>query len=117
MLGLLATTTAALLVLVLLFATFIGALGLFGTERGLALLRRQAWFRRFEMLPPSELRFRGMVSLGFGICCFAAILTLKLFVPEASVGAALALGIISVVAITMGAALLERAAHLDERNR
>jgi hypothetical protein len=114
MLGLLATTTTALFVLGLLFATLVGAAVTLESERGLALLRRQAWFRRFEQLGPAELRYRGLVSLGFGLCSFAAILTLKLLVPELGVGAGLTLAIIAVVAITMGAALLERAAHLDE---
>jgi hypothetical protein len=117
MLGILVTTTAALLVLVLLFATLVGAVLMLESEHGLALLRRQAWFRRFEQLPPSELRYRGLTSLGFGLCSFAAILTLRLLVPEVGVWTGLALGVISVVAITMGAALLERAAHLDERKR
>src|SRR5690242_11889860 len=115
MLGLLATTTAALFVLALLFATLVGAVVLLESDRGLAMLRRQAWFRQFEMLPPSELRHRGLISLGFGLCCFAAILTLKLLAPATGVWTALALGTICVIAITMGAALLERAAHLDER--
>jgi hypothetical protein len=114
MLGLLATTTTALFVLGLLFAALVGAALMLESERGLALLRRQAWFRRFEQLSPAELRYRGLVSLGFGLCSFAAILTLKLLVPELGVGAGLTLAIIAVVAITMGAALLERAAHLDE---
>jgi hypothetical protein len=115
MLALLATTTTALFVLGLLFAALVGAALTLESERGLALLRRQAWFRRFEQLGPAELRYRGMVSLGFGLCSFAAILTLKLLVPEFGVGAGLTLAIIAVVAITMGAALLERAAHLDDR--
>jgi hypothetical protein len=117
MLGILVTSTAALLVLGLLFATLVGAVLALENERALALLRRQAWFRHLELLPPTELRNRGIVSLGFGVCSFAAILTLKLLVPESSAWAALALGVMCVVAITMGAALLERAAHLDERDR
>ena len=115
MLGILATTTGALVVLALLFATLVAGVVALESERGLAWLRRQAWFRRFEMLPPPELRYRGLVSLGFGICSFAAILTLKLLIPDVGVWTALALGIICVVAITMGAALLERAAHIDDR--
>jgi hypothetical protein len=114
MLGLLTTTTTALFMLGLLFAALLGAVLTLESEQGLALLRRQAWFRRFEQLSPAELRYRGLVSLGFGLCSFAAILTLKLLVPEFGVGAGLSLGMIAVVAITMGAALLERAAHLDE---
>jgi hypothetical protein len=117
MLGILATTTTALLVLALLFATLLGAVLALESERGLALLRRQAWFRRIEMQSPAELRYHGLVSLGFGLCSFAAILTLKLLMPGLGIWAGLALGVISVVAITMGAALLERAAHLDERDR
>ena len=114
MLGILATSTAALLVLGLLFATLVMAMLALENERGLALLRRQAWFRHLEMLRPPELRYRGLVSIGFGVCSFAAILTLKLLMPESSMWPALALGVMCVVAITMGAALLERAAHLDE---
>jgi hypothetical protein len=117
MLGIFATTTAALIVLALLFATLLGAVLALESEQGLALLRRQAWFRHLELLSPAELRYRGLVSLGFGLCAFAAILTLKLLVPELGMWAALALALISVVSITMGAALLERAAHLDERDR
>jgi hypothetical protein len=117
MLGILATTTVALIVLGLLFATMLAAVLAFESEQGLALLRRQAWFRQLELLPPPELRYRGLVSLGVGLCSFAAILTLKLLVPEFGIWAGLALGVMSVVAITMGAALLERAAHLDERDR
>jgi hypothetical protein len=115
MLGLLATTTTALFLLGLLFAALVGAALTLESERGLALLRRQAWFRQFEQLSPPELRYRGLVSLGFGVCSFAAILTLKLLMPEFGVGAGLSLAVIAVIAITMGAALLERAAHLDER--
>lgn len=114
MLGLLATTTTALFVLGLLFATLLGAALALESESGLALLRRQAWFRRFEQLRPAELRYRGFISLGFGLCSFAAILTLNLLVPDFGVSAGLSLAVIAVVAITMGAALLERAAHLDE---
>ncbi len=113
MLGLLATSTAALVVLALLFATLAAGVLALDSDRGMALLRRQAWYRRFEMLPPTELRYRGLISLGFGICSFAAILTLKLVIPETGVWTAMTLGTISVVAITMGAALLERAEHLD----
>lgn len=114
MLGLLATTTFALFVLGLLFATMVGAVLALENDSTLALLRRQAWFRRFEQIGPAELRYRGLISLGFGLCSFAAILTLKLLMPEFGVGAGLSLAVIAVVAITMGAALLERAAHLDE---
>lgn len=113
MLGLLATTTAALIVLALLFALLVAAGLVLESERGLAYLRRQLWFRRFEMLPPSELRHRGLISLGFGICSFAAILTLKLLAPATGVWTALALGVMTVIAITLGAALLERAAGLE----
>jgi hypothetical protein len=114
MLGLLATTTTALFVLGLLFATLVGVTLTLESERGLALLRRQAWYRRFEQIGPAELRYRGFISIGLGLCSFAAILTLKLLVPQFGVGAGLSLAVIAVVAITMGAALLERAAHLDE---
>lgn len=114
MLGLLATTTGALLVLGLLFAALIGVALTLESERGLALLRRRAWFRRFEQLSPAELRYRGMISLGFGLCSFAAILTLKLLVPEFGVWGGLSLAVIAVVAITMGAALLERAGLLSK---
>lgn len=114
MLGLLATTTTALFLLGLLFAALVGAALTLESERGLALLRQQAWFRRFEQLSPPELRYRGLVSLGFGLCSFAAILTLKLLVPDFGAGVGLSLAVIAVVAITMGAALLERAEFISE---
>jgi hypothetical protein len=113
MFGFLATSTGALLALGLLFLLLVGGTLALESEQTRALLRRFAWYRRFELLPPAELRFRGLVALGAGVCSFAALLTLKLFVPEVGVWSALALGMLCVVAITLGAALLERAAHLD----
>jgi hypothetical protein len=68
-----------------------------------------AWFNRFTQLPPSELRHRGMIAVGVGVCCFAALLTLKLFAPV-PMWCALIFGIGAVVSITLGAVLLERAA-------
>ena len=113
MFGLLASSTGPLLALGLLFLLLVGGTLALESDQVRALLRRYAWYRRFELLPPSELRFRGLVSLGTGVCCFAALLTLKLFVPEVGVWSALALGMFCVVAVTLGAALLERAAYLE----
>jgi voltage-gated potassium channel Kch len=98
--------------LALVVATIFSAAMVVDTDRGRAQLRRFAWFRRFELLPPAELRYRGMVMLGAGICCFAALLTLGLLGPV-SRGSALVMGIATVFAITLGAALLERAANLE----
>lgn len=113
MLGILANTTGALIALGLLFVILIGGALALETDGARAMLQRFAWYQRFEILGPAELRMRGLVSLGFGICSFAALLTLKLFVPDVGVWSALALGMLSVIAVTLGAALLERAAYLD----
>ncbi|KIG17429.1 hypothetical protein DB30_03348 [Enhygromyxa salina] len=97
----------------LVFVLLIGSALAFDTEFAQAQLRRHLWYRRFELLPPAELRFRGMVALGVGLCTFAALLTLELLAPGAGPWPALALGILAVVTVTLGAALLERAAHRD----
>lgn len=104
----LANSTVALLVFGLVItALIVSVIGL-ESEQTRAYLRRQPWFRRFEQLGPSELRFRGMVSLGVGLCLFGALLSLRLW-PDVGLWPALALGVLSIVAITLGAALLERA--------
>ena len=113
MLGILANTGAALAVLALVFLLLIGVALALESDLAQTELRRFAWYRRFELLSPADLRFRGLVSLGIGLCSFAALLTLELFVPEVSVWPALALGISAVIVVTLGAALLERAAHLE----
>ncbi|HLT38305.1 MAG TPA: hypothetical protein VK034_18595 [Enhygromyxa sp.] len=94
--------------LVLLFALLLAAAIGLENEHTLARLRRFAWYRRFERWRPTELRYRGMITLGVGVCCFAALLTLQLFKPV-PMWMAMALGIMAVVAVTLGAALLERA--------
>ena len=113
MIGILANTSAALIALAVVFLTLVGGALALDNPQVQAQLRRLPWYQRFEMLPPHELRFRGLVSLGLGLCSFAALLTLKLFVPQVGVWSALALGTLCVVAITLGAAFLERAAALE----
>jgi hypothetical protein len=113
MLGILANSSSALIVLALVFVVLIGGALALDTEIARTQLRRYLWYRRFELLPPAELRFRGMVSLGVGLCTFAALLTLELLMPAVGLWPALALGIGAVVAVTLGAALLERAAQRD----
>jgi hypothetical protein len=105
----LASTALFVAVLALLLLVLAGlALGLESSE-GRAFLRRFAWVRRFERLHPTDLRFRGLLTLGVGVCCFAALLTLRLFAPVPP-WTAVTLATLAVVAITLGAALLERAA-------
>lgn len=112
MIAIFASNTAVLLGAAVVFALLIAAVIGLDSERGRALMRRFVWFRRLELLSPSELRYRGLISVGFGICCFAALLTLKLFEPV-PLWSALTLGLMAVVAVTLGAAFLERAAMLD----
>lgn len=109
MIAIFGVSPTQLIGLALLFASLIGAVLALDTARGRELLRRFAWFRRFELLGPSELRYRGMIMLGLGVCCFAALVTLRLFDPV-SPWPALALSIAAVVAITLGAVFFERAA-------
>ena len=113
MIGLLASSTGALLTLAVVFALLVGAVVALESVEVQRWLRRFPWFRRFEQLNPAELRYRGMVSLGLGICSFAALLTMRLVFPTTGVWPALAFGVFTVVSVTVGAALLERAAHLD----
>ncbi|PRP90678.1 hypothetical protein ENSA5_62560 [Enhygromyxa salina] len=108
-----ANTAGALIALAVVFVVLVGATLALESEQAQAHLAGFAWYQRFELLRPADLRFRGLVSLGVGLCSFAALLTLKLFVPDVSAWSALALASLSVVAITLGAAFLERAAHLD----
>ena len=68
-----------IIALALLFGLLIFAAIGFETGRARPLLRNFAWFRRLEQLPAHELRHRGTIALGLGICCFAALLTLQLF--------------------------------------
>jgi hypothetical protein len=98
------------LLFLLLFLLLFGAALSLESEQGRELWRGFRWFRQLEQLRPAELHFRGMVSLGAGICCFAALLTLKLFAPIPA-WSALLLGALTVLAITIGAAFLERAAR------
>ncbi|MFO7566685.1 MAG: hypothetical protein R6X02_28840 [Enhygromyxa sp.] len=114
MIALFGISSAVSLLFALVVAITIAATLIVDTERGRDLLRRFSWFRRFELLPPSELRYRGMIALGTGVCCFAALLTLALLEPV-SRWPALSLGIAAVVWVTLGAALLERAANLEHR--
>ena len=113
MIGLLASSTGALLTLAVVFALLVGAVIALESPEVQRWLRRYPGFRRFEQLSPAELRYRGMLSLGLGICGFAALVTLRLLFPATGVWTALAFGLFTVVAVTVGAALLERAAHLD----
>ena len=113
MIGILANTSAALIALAVVFLSLVGGALALENPQVQARLRRLAWYQRFEMLQPHELRYRGLVSLGLGLCSFAALLTLKLFVPEVSVWSALTLGTLCVVAVTLGAAFLERDAALE----
>ena len=108
MIAIFAHDVAVLIGLVLVVALVIAVALAFENDQLRVRLRRFAWFRRLELLPPSELRYRGMVSLGVGICCFAALMTLQLFQPVPT-WTALTLGIMAVLAVTLGAALLERA--------
>ncbi|NVB41435.1 hypothetical protein G6O69_26590 [Pseudenhygromyxa sp. WMMC2535] len=84
-----------------------------------AALARVPQYRRLQLLGPGELRYRGMVSLGLGLCSLAAMLTVELLLADTPVHAwlspwgSISLGLIAVVATTIGAAFLERAAHLD----
>jgi hypothetical protein len=112
MIGLLVQSTASLIALALVFALLVAAVFAVENDTVRAWLQQQDWFRRFEALPTHELQFRGMVSLGCGVCCFAALLTLRLLFPDTQAWAALALALASVMAITIGAALLERAGRL-----
>jgi len=113
MIGLLTSSTGALLTLAVVFALLVGAVVALDNVEVQRQLRRYSWFRRFEQLGPSDLRYRGMISLGLGLCGFAALLTLRLLFPGTGVWPALALGLLTVVAVTLGAALLERAAYLE----
>jgi hypothetical protein len=113
MIVLLGLDPAVLIALALVFALLVGAAILLDSERGRSLLRRSPWFRRFELLPPSELRHRGLIALGFGVCCFAALVTLKLFDPV-SRWTAVTVATLAVASITFGAALMERAGTLEE---
>lgn len=70
-----------IILLLLLFGSLILAAIKLDTPEGRAVLRRFAWFRRLEQLPARELHQRGTIALGLGVCCFAALLTLKLFEP------------------------------------
>jgi hypothetical protein len=112
MIVLLGLDPTVLLGLALIFALLVGAALVLDSERGRALLRRSPWFRRFESLPPTELRHHGLITLGFGVCCFAALVTLKLFGPVSS-RSALILATLAVASITLGAALMERASALE----
>jgi len=109
MIAIFALHAGVLVGIALLFVLLVGVVIAFESDQGRVLLGRLRWFRRLEQMHPAELRFHGMISLGVGICGFAALLTLKLL---ASVPAwtALALGTFTVLAVTLGAALLERAA-------
>lgn len=84
-----------------------------------AMLRRQAWYRQLEALDARDLRFYGMVCLGFGLCCFAAMLTLEYLLPGTPLHRWLSpwfsftLALSAVFSVTAGASCLERAAHLD----
>ena len=99
------TTIIALL---LLFGLLILAAIQLDTPQGRTLLRRFAWFRRFEQLPAHERHHRGTVALGLGVCCFAALLTLKLFEPAPRwLGTMLAIA--TVVLITAAAGLYSSA--------
>ena len=112
MFALLGLDPAVLLSLALVFVLLVGATLALDSPRGRAQLRRFVWFRRFELLPPAELRHRGLIAVGFGVCCFAAVLTLRLF-PPVGVWSAVGLASLAVIGVTLGAAMLERAGQLE----
>lgn len=111
MIAIFAFNTGVFLSLALLLVLLVGAALSLESEQGRELWRGFRWFRQLEQLRPADLHLRGLVSLGVGICCFAALLTLKLFAPIPA-WSVLLLGALTVLAITIGAAFLERAARL-----
>lgn len=111
-------STPLLLALTLVFALLV-ALTLL--ERGPAghLLYRFVWFQRLALLEPDELRVRGTVAIGAAFLSFALLLTLRLILLDTPLGRwlwpllAMPLAVTTVGALTLGAALYERAARLD----
>lgn len=103
----------------LLFVLIVAVALSFETNRAQLHLRRYAWYRHLELLEPPELRFRGMVAMGLGVCSFAAMLTLELVLRGTplhdllSPWFTLGLGMSAVLSLTLGAAFMERAALLD----
>ncbi len=108
-----------LVALTLLFALLV-ALTLL--ERGPAgeLLHRLPWVQRLALLEPEQLRVRGMIAIGTAFSSFAALLTLRLILVDTPIGRwlwpllAMPLAVTTVGAVTLGAALYERAARLDQ---
>lgn len=117
MIAIFGLSTTILVGLALLFLLFVSAALASKTQSGRELQQRAlrsavGWLRHLKALRPSDLRFRGMVSLGLGICSFAALVTLKLFAPV-PFWSALTLAALTVGLIILGAAFLERAAELE----
>lgn len=91
-------------------------------ERGPAAhaLHRLAWFQRLALLEPEQLRVRGTIAIGAAFLSFAALLTLRLILIDTELGRwlwplfAMPLAVTTVGAVTLGAALYERAARLDQ---
>lgn len=106
MIGILGFNIAVVLALVV--ALLIAIAVALEDPRSRVLLRRFAWFRRFEQLPASELRHLGTLVLGLAICCFAALLTLQLFGSPPR-WLATTLAIATVVQVTLAAALMSHA--------
>ncbi|GEM_PF-2990081 len=108
--------------IVMLFAglvVIIAAAGLLlGSPQTQATLRRAPWYQRFEALDQRELHFYGTVALGTGVCSFAGMLTLELLLAGTPLHGwlspwfSLTLGMGSVLATTIGATLMERAASV-----
>lgn len=89
--------------LVLLVAVLIAIAVALESERGRMLLRRFAWFRRLEQLSAEQLRDLAMITLGVGVCCFAALLTLQLFAPAPRwLGVTLAFATVLFVTVAAG---------------
>jgi hypothetical protein len=95
------------------------ALTLIERESGRAWLQRREWFQRLQLLGPNELRIRGTIAIGSAFLSFALLLTLRFILVDTPIGhwlwpiAAMPLAVFTVGAVTLGAALYERAARLE----
>ncbi len=107
-----------LLFLTLTFALLV-ALTLAERGPGRHWLHQREWFHRMQLLSPAELRTRGLLAFGTAILSFALMLTLRLILIDTPIGrwlwplAAMPLAVMSVGAISLGAALYERAARIE----